>query len=60
MKLFKKIGRIIILCVFILLASFGMGFGMNYRERFENKETQIELVQKKNEDDDTEESEEKE
>lgn len=54
MKIFKKIGRILILSVFIILASFGMGFGMNYRERFENKATQIELVQRKDDDEDEE------
>ena len=55
MQLSKKIGRILILSMFIILASFGMGFGMNYRERFVDKENRIELVEKK--DDESEENE---
>lgn len=43
----------LILTTFIVLASFGLGiFGLNFRERFLHKETQIELVEKRNEEDD--------
>jgi hypothetical protein len=50
MKIFKKAARIFILSFFIILASFGMGmFGLSFRERFLNKETRIELVEKKKE-----------
>jgi hypothetical protein len=49
---YKEIGRILILSLFIILASFGMGmFGVNYRERFMHKTTQIELIERKEEDD---------
>ncbi len=53
MQLLKKIGRILILTMFIVLASFGLGIlGLNFRERFLNKEIQIELVEKRNDEDD--------
>ena len=52
MQLLKKLGRILIISLFIILASFGTGvFGVNFRESFINKETRIELVQKKNDED---------
>ena len=52
MQLLKKLGRILIISIFIILASFGIGvFGVNFRESFINKETRIELVQKKNDED---------
>ena len=52
MRLLKKLGRILIISLFIILASFGIGvFGVNFRESFINKETRIELVQKKNDED---------
>ncbi|HET6539771.1 MAG TPA: hypothetical protein VFG46_04750 [Chryseolinea sp.] len=52
MQLLKKLGRILIISLFIILASFGIGvFGVNFRESFINKETRIELVQKKNDED---------
>jgi hypothetical protein len=39
--------------MFIVLASFGLGIlGLNFRERFLNKEIQIELVEKRNDEDD--------
>jgi hypothetical protein len=61
MQLLKRIGRMLILTIFIILASFGLGmFGLNFRERFLNKETQIELVEKKNEEDDFDKNESKE
>lgn len=48
---YKEIGRILILSLLIILASFGMGmFGVNYRERFMHKTNQIELVERKQED----------
>ena len=51
----------LIVTIFIILASFGLGmFGLNFRERFLNKETQIELVEKKNEEDDFDKNESKE
>jgi len=54
MQLLKKIGRILIISVFIILASFGIGlFGVNFREAFMNKETRIELVDKKEDDDES-------
>jgi hypothetical protein len=54
MQLLKKIGRILIISVFIILASFGIGlFGVNFRETFMNKETRIELVDKKEDDDES-------
>jgi hypothetical protein len=52
MQLLKKIGRILIISIFIILASFGIGiFGVNFRESFINKETRIEMVEKKNDED---------
>ena len=52
MQLLKKLGRILIISLFIILASFGIGvFGVNFRESFINKETRIELVEKKNDED---------
>jgi len=55
MLLSKKIGRILIISVFIILASFGIGlFGVNFRESFMNKETRIEMVDKKEDDDESE------
>jgi hypothetical protein len=51
MQMLKKLGRILIISIFIILASFGIGvFGVNFRESFINKETRIEMVEKKNED----------
>jgi hypothetical protein len=48
----KKLGRILIISIFIILASFGIGiFGVNFRESFLNKETRIEMVEKKNDED---------
>jgi hypothetical protein len=52
MRLLKKLGRILIISIFIILASFGIGlFGVNFRESFINKETRIEMVEKKNDED---------
>ena len=52
MQLLKKLGRILIISIFIILASFGIGiFGVNFRESFINKETRIEMVEKKNDED---------
>jgi hypothetical protein len=49
MQLLKKLGRILIISLFIILASFGIGvFGVNFRQSFINKETRIEMVEKKN------------
>jgi len=54
MQLLKKIGRILIISVFIILASFGIGlFGVNFRESFMNKETRIEMVDEKEDDDES-------
>ncbi|HYI76360.1 MAG TPA: hypothetical protein VEW65_01990 [Chryseolinea sp.] len=55
MQLLKKIGRTLIISIFIILASFGIGlFGVNFRESFMNKETRIEMVDKKEDDDESE------
>ena len=55
MQLLKKLGRILIISIFIVLASFGIGvFGVNFRESFMHKETRIEMVEKKNDEDITE------
>jgi hypothetical protein len=44
----KKVGRILIVSLFIICASFGIGiFGVNFRETFINKENKIELVEKR-------------
>ena len=52
MQFLKKLGRILIISLFIILASFGLGvFGVNFRESFINKETRIEMVEKKNDED---------
>jgi len=52
MQLLKKLGRILIISIFIILASFGIGvFNVNFRESFINKETRIEMVEKKNDED---------
>ena len=52
MQLLKKLGRILIISIFIILASFGIGiFGVHFRESFIHKETRIELVEKKNDED---------
>jgi hypothetical protein len=52
MQILKKLGRILIISIFIILASFGIGvFGVNFRESFINKETRIEMVEKKNDED---------
>jgi hypothetical protein len=48
----KKAGRVLIIAVFIICASFGIGiFGAGYRENFMNKRDTIELVEKKDDDD---------
>lgn len=53
----KKVGRVLIITLFIVCAAFGMGiFGINYRERFMNKENRIELVENKDDEDDEEKS----
>ena len=52
MQLLKKLGRILIISIFIILASFGIGlFGVNFRESFIHKETRIEMVERKNDED---------
>lgn len=52
MQFLKKLGRILIISFFIILASFGIGvFGVNFRESFIHKETRIEMVEKKNDED---------
>jgi hypothetical protein len=55
MQFFKKLGRILIISIFIILAAFGIGiFGVNHRESFMNKETRIEMVEKKDDEDENE------
>jgi hypothetical protein len=52
MQFLKKLGRILIISLFIILASFGIGvFGVNFRESFIHKETRIEMVEKKTDED---------
>ena len=52
MQILKKLGRILIISIFIILAPFGIGvLGVNFRESFINKETRIEMVEKKNDED---------
>ncbi|NJM25439.1 MAG: hypothetical protein HC859_08070 [Bacteroidia bacterium] len=52
----KKVARILFLIALLILAAFGVGitgaFLPNTRERFMNNEIKIELVEKKNEDED--------
>jgi hypothetical protein len=44
----KKVGRILIVSLFIICASVGIGiFGVNFRENFIHKENKIELVEKR-------------
>jgi hypothetical protein len=60
MKFLKKAVRLLLLTAFIVLASFGAAamFAPNFRDRYQNKETRIELVDKKHEEnEDNEESE---
>jgi hypothetical protein len=56
MRFLKKAGRILLFTLMIVLASFGLGVmsSLNNRERFMDKENQIELVQKKEDEDDSE------
>ena len=54
MKFLKKLLRTIVLVLFIVLASIGLGlFNLNPRSPYMHKENNIELVEKK-EDEDTE------
>lgn len=54
MEKIKKVVRILCLTMLLILAAFGVGitgaFLPNTREKFMNNETKIELVEKKNED----------
>jgi hypothetical protein len=49
----KKVGRGLVIALFILCASFGIGiFGAGFRDNFLQKRNTIELVEKKDEEDD--------
>ena len=53
MQFLKRIGRVLIISIFIILASFGIGiFGINFRESVVENENRIELVKKKDDDED--------
>jgi hypothetical protein len=55
MHLLKKIGRFLIISMFVILASFGLGFtGVNHRELFQNNENRIEMLDKRDEEDEDE------
>ena len=50
----KKMGRVLIITLFVICASFGIGiFGSGFRENFMDRRNSIELVEKsKGEEDD--------
>lgn len=49
----KKAGRVLVITLFIICASFGIGiFGTGFRENFMHKETTVELVEKKEDEED--------
>jgi hypothetical protein len=52
----KRAWRLLIISLFVICASFGIGiFGTNFRENFMNrKKNAIELVEKKEDEDDDE------
>ncbi|HEX6223741.1 MAG TPA: hypothetical protein VFZ52_04995 [Chryseolinea sp.] len=53
MQFLKRVGRVLIISFFIILASFGIGiFGINFRESVVEHENRIELVKKKDDDED--------
>jgi hypothetical protein len=53
MRILKKLQRLLWLALFITLVIFGAGFMLPNRERYQDKEVRIELVEKK--DDESEE-----
>lgn len=55
MKKFKSALRLISLLLFLILAATGMGIGsvFNTKERYEDKEIRIELIEKKDDEEDT-------
>jgi len=53
MRLLKRIGRILVITIFVILASFGLGI-FNLNLRFMHKENQIELVERKDDEEDSE------
>jgi hypothetical protein len=52
MKTLKKVFRLLLLIIFITLASFGAAtmFTPNFRDRYLNREVRTELVQKEEDD----------
>lgn len=53
----KKVGRGLIIALFIICASFGIGiFGAGFRDNFLQKRNTIELLDKKDEEDDEQKS----
>lgn len=55
MKKFKSALRLISLLLFLILAATGVGIGsvFNTKERYEDKEIRIELIEKKDDEEDT-------
>ena len=48
----KKMGRVLIITLFVICASFGIGiFGTGFRENFMHRRNAIELVEKSKEED---------
>jgi Na+-transporting methylmalonyl-CoA/oxaloacetate decarboxylase gamma subunit len=54
MKKLKRITRFLILLLILVLALSGIGIMINSRERYRDKETTIELMEKRKEDDEGE------
>jgi hypothetical protein len=53
MLFIKRAWRLLIITLFVICASFGIGiFGTNFRENFMNRRNSIELVEKKDDEDD--------
>jgi hypothetical protein len=50
-KLYKKVIRMLLLILVIILATAGLGLPfINYREKYMNNETKIELLEKRDDD----------
>jgi hypothetical protein len=56
MKILKKAQRLLWLVLFITLTIFGAGFMLPNRERYQDKEVRIELVEKKDDENQDEDS----
>jgi hypothetical protein len=57
MRILKKLQRLLWLVFFITLVIFGAGFMLPTRERYQDKEVRIELVEKKDDESEGESSE---